>query len=216
MISDVVAVAWRAVGSPKAGPAVGREGICARCGVTDDLTPLRAVVSRNFTGYDDWRYPWRDGLCRACSWAYQAPLLRSLPHLVVRCPELLMPLSSSELGTALARPLAEDTAVVVPLRPGRKHVVSGAMWGHVVTDDALLSWTSGDVARLRVVDELRAAGFPASSLLQPAPPYQALQALPPHRYPEVLDWWAALQPWRDKPAWLQVACKTRPHTASPR
>jgi hypothetical protein len=35
----------------------------------------------------------------------------------------------------------------------------------IVTDGALLSWTSADVARLHVVHWLRAAGFPQSSLL---------------------------------------------------
>lgn len=214
MISDVVTVAWRAVGSPDVQPAKHARGICARCGEEGGLTPTRQVVSRNFTGNEQWRHPWRDGLCQACSWAYRAPLLRTLPHLIVRFPELLMPLTSAELATVLSRPLTGHSAVVVPLRPGRKHVVSGAAWGNIVTDDALLSWTAGDAGRLRIVHHLRAAGFPASSLTDPAPPYRQLHALPACRYAEVLDWWAQLHQWRAKPAWLHVAVKATPIRSS--
>ena len=147
-------------------------------------------------------------MCRACCWAYRTPLLRTVPHLIVRCPELLLSLSGSELHAALARPLTSGSAIVVPLRPGRKHVISGAAWGRIVTDDALLSWTDQDVACLDVVDDLRAAGFKTRSLYEPAPPHQVVRQLPAEQIPNILTRWDQLQPWRTNPVRMQIACKT--------
>lgn len=210
MITDVVEVAWRAVGSPDVGDSADRvQGTCARCGADDRVLPVRRVVSRNFTGYSEWRQPWRPGLCRPCSWAYQTPLLRAVPHSVTRFPELLAPMDAGQLTATLDRPLAPDVAVVVPLRPGRKHVISSAAWGHIATDDALLTWTADDAARLQLLQQLRDAGFPDHTLTQPAPPYRFLKQVPAGLYDEVLDWWTQLEPWRSRPAWLQVACRTR-------
>jgi hypothetical protein len=36
----------------------------------------------------------------------------------------------------------------VPLRPGRKHLLPTATWGHVTVDDAQLPWSTTDTARL--------------------------------------------------------------------
>lgn len=206
-MSDVVNVAWRAAGQPKVLPVSG-VGMCARCGLVDQLTPLRQVVSRNFTGFDGWCYPWRDGMCPACCWAYRTPLLRTVPHLIVRYPAMVVSLARRELRTVLARPLTSASAIVLPLRPGRKHVISGAAWGHIVTDNDLLSWTEDDAARLDVVDQLRTAGFTDRSLFEPAPPYPLLRALPAGQIPEILNWWDQLRQWRRHPVRLQVALKT--------
>lgn len=206
-MSDVVNVAWQAAGQPKVLP-VSEAGLCARCGLVDHLTPVRHVVSRNFAGFDSWCYPWRDGICPACCWAYRTPLLRTVPHLIVRYPAMVVSLAGRELRATLARPLTSASAIVLPLRPGRKHVISGAAWGHIATDNDLLPWTEDDAARLDLVDQLRTAGFTDRSLFEPAPPYPLLRALPTDQIPDILNWWDQLEQWRHNPVWLQVALKT--------
>lgn len=208
VITDVVEVAWRANGSPALGSAAAA-GSCSRCSTEDRLSPTLSVVSRNFSGYDGWADPSGLGLCRACTWAYRNPMLRTVPHLIIRWPELLQPLDCAALGAVLGRPVTSNSAVVVPLRPGRKHVVSGAAWGHVVTDDQLLTWGSPDVARLHLVNDLRAAGFGADDLYQPAPPYRVVARLEPDQLAWIFDAWDELRPWRTRPAWLQVAARTQ-------
>lgn len=211
MITDVVEVAWRAIGSPavvSTSAAATVWGLCARCAAEDRLAPTFHVLSRNFSGYDGWADPAGLGLCRACTWAYRNPMLRTVPHLIVKWPELLQPLDCAALAAVLDRPVTSDSAVVVPLRPGRKHVVSGAAWGHVVTDDQLLTWGSRDVARLRLVRALRTAGFSAGDLQQSAPPYQVIARLGPDQLVWTLAAWEELRPWRTRPVWLQVAVRS--------
>lgn len=211
MITDVVEVAWRANGSPAvvSTPPAAALGPCSRCSTEDRLAPTLSVVSRNFSSYDGWADPSGPGLCRACTWAYRNPMLRTVPHLIVRWPELLQPLDCAGLSAVLDRPVDANSAVVVPLRPGRKHVVSGASWGHVVTDDQLLTWGSLDVARLHLVRTLRESGFSAADLHQPAPPYPMVTQLDPAQLAWVLDAWEELRPWRSRPAWLQVAVRAQ-------
>jgi len=209
VISDVVQVAWAAVGCPRPVSAVSPAGICARCGRLDiALSPVRRVLSRNFSGFDDWTCPGLDGLCRPCSWAYQTPMLRLVPHLVVRRPELLTPLNRSELAALLTRPMASDEALVVPLRPGRQHVVAGATWGGIATDHLVLTWTAEDVARLGSVQDLRGLGCTLAALLQPAPPYHVVVRAGAARWQEVMNRWDELEPWRARQAWMQLAFKT--------
>jgi len=209
MISDVVQVAWTAVGCPRPAAATGPAGVCARCGRADTLlSPVRRVLSRNFSGFDDWARPALDGLCQACTWAYQTPLLRSVPHLVVRQPEMLTPLTRSELATLLTRPMTSDEALVVPLRPGRQHVVAGATWGGIATDHLVLTWTAEDVTRLGLVQNLRGLGCTLTALLQPAPPYQVVTRAGAGRWQELMDQWEQLQPWRSRETWMQLAMKT--------
>jgi hypothetical protein len=70
-----------------------------------------------------------------------------------------------------------DTAVVVPLRPGRKHLLPDARWDTATVDDAQLIWTSVDAHRLAVMRRLRAHGFSESMLCDDSPAY--LAGLPP-------------------------------------
>lgn len=206
MVTDVVEVAWRAHGSPSVTAAT-RHGLCARCGNADSLTVIRQVVSRNFTAFDSWSDPAGAGLCRACTWAYRSPMLRTIPHLVVRCPEMLTALSTDQLRTELRRQLAPDVTVVVPLRPGRKHVLSDAAWGHVATDEHLLTWTAEDAHRLGIVERLLALGYRASQLLQPAPPYPQTARLTRADAVTALQAWPELAPWRARRAWMAVATR---------
>ena len=206
MITDVVEVAWRAHGSPSA-MAGTLDGLCARCGTPDSLTVTRNVISRNFTAFDDWRDPAGAGLCRACTWAFRSPMLRTIPFLVVRFPEMLTPLATDQLRAQLREPMLPDKTVVVPLRPGRKHVLSGAAWGHVATDEHLLTWTSDDAHRLELAEQLLALGYRTSQLLQPAPPYPQTAALPIAQAVWALDAWQDLAPWRTKQVWMAVAVR---------
>ncbi len=206
MITDVVEVAWRAHGSPSA--MVGTlNGLCARCGTADSLTIVRHVISRNFTAFDDWCVPTGPGLCRACTWAFRSPMLRTIPHLVVRFPEMLTPLDTCQLRAQLRGQVPPDVTVVVPLRPGRKHVLSGAAWGHVATDEHRLTWTSDDARRLGLAEQLLALGYRASQLLQPAPPYHQTALLPIAEAMWALDAWQDLTPWRTRHVWMAVAAR---------
>lgn len=184
-------------------------GPCSRCETEDRLAPTLQVVSRNFSSYDGWADPAGLGLCRACTWAYRNPILRTVPHLIVKWPELLQPLDCLPWAPFSYQPVTSNSALVVPLRPGRKRVLAGAAWGHVVTDDQLLTWGSRDAARLRLVRALRTAGFSAEDLHRPAPPYRVIARLEPDQLVFTLAAWEQLRPWRSRPAWLQVAVRSQ-------
>lgn len=201
---DVLTAAWAAAGRPRVLEPAARGG-CARCGRADaDLVPARAVVSKVFTGHDGWADPSGTGLCPACTWGYRTPRLRANAHLVTREPLRLRPLSPARLGDLLTRPLAPEAAVVVPLRPGRKHLLPGAGWGRVTVENALLPWTAADADRLGAMRRLRALGFGSRMLAAPAPPWSVLRRLPRHWWADVLEDWSALAPWRTRPPWFDL------------
>lgn len=214
MLNDVVRAAWKAVGAP---PVVtkpsSRSGQCARCGAAGRLAATRQVVSRNFTAFSGWHDPGGFGLCNSCVWAYRHPMLRTIPHLIHRWPEMTVPLRATELRSELARPLSDDRALVVPLRVGRKHPVGHAQWGRIATDDVCLSWTAEDAARLSIVDRLRTAGVTMRELHGAAPPYRVVAKLPATQLRGFLSDWNELDPWRQRPLWLQLAARTEPPRA---
>lgn len=203
---DVLTAAWLGAGAPARLPA-GPAGQCARCAATGPLTPTRRAVSASFTGYDSWAHPAGGGLCPPCAWAYTTLSLRRVPHLVRRSPATLTPVSGPDVAALLRTgPLSSDLAVVVPLRPGRKHLLPAATWGQVTVDDARLSWTDADARRLHAVTRLRAQGFGTRMLTAPAPPFRVLHQLPASAWPAVAADWAALTPWRVPPGpWLALA-----------
>lgn len=216
MITDVVEVAWRAHGRPSTMDET-QYGRCARCGTPDALTVTRKVISRNFTAFDDWCHPTGPGLCRACTWAFRTPMLRTIPHLVRRSPEMLTPLDTFHLCAHLQGPVPADVTVVVPLRPGRKHILSGAAWGHVATDDHLLTWTADDARRLHLAEQLLTLGYRTSQLLQPAPPYHQTAQLPTTHAMWSIDAWQDLTPWRTRHVWMAVAIRAlRVHASAHR
>ena len=204
---DVLTTAWLSRGAPR---TVGRslDGSCARCGRDDlDLITVDAVVSRVFTGFDGWRDPCGLGLCPACSWGYRAPELRTVNHLVTADPPSLKQLDVTALGDLLTTPLRADVAVVVPLRPVRKHLFPTAVWGRVTVDDAHLPWTTADTVRLAAMHRLRAAGFGSRMLAEPAPPWPMLRRLPAGQWVQTLDDWRALGPWRSRRPWFDLAVR---------
>jgi hypothetical protein len=131
--------------------------------------------------------------------------LRAFPHLVTVHPPSLRQLNSTRLGDLLAVPLRPDVAVVVPLRPGRKHLLPTAVWGRVTVDDAHLPWTAADVLRFAAMRRLRARGFGSRMLHAPAPPWAVLRRLPTADRAYALDDWRTLDLWRSRRPWFDLA-----------
>lgn len=204
---DVLHAAWIAAGEPHiAGDRAG-VGRCGRCAAADTtLLPAASAVSKVFTAWDQWRNPNAPGLCNACTWGYRHSPLRTHVHLVTTEPRLAC-LSSAEVYHALAVPLPPDTAVILPLRPGRKHLLPQAQWGRVNVDDAALSWTSADVERLAAVRRLRRHGVGSRMLTEAAPPFGVMRRVGPPQHAALLADWDLLAPWRRRPLWLNVALR---------
>lgn len=201
---DVLTAAWQASEQPQVVPAQ-LHGPCARCGRQNvALVRTRAVVSKAFTGYDSWRDPCGAGLCPTCTWGYRTPQLRAAPHQVTARPTAMQRLEPHQLAAALAAALPADTAVIVPLRPGRKHLLPTAVWGRVTVEDAHLPWGADDATRLSAMHRLRALGFGSRMLAGPAPVWSVLRRLPRHWYGRVQHDWAVLEPWRDRPLWFEL------------
>lgn len=207
---DVLTTAYRAA-QPTTAPPPGpsddspTDATCARCGQpTHDRIRTTNVISKLFTAFDSWADPTSRYLCPVCSWGYRHPPLREGPHHVTK-----------GTLTALNRPgvvdvlssgrLPNEHALVVPLRPGRKHLLPEATWGQVTTDHAQLTWTADDALRLTVLARLRGRGFGSRLLTQQAPAYHVLARLPRRQHAAVLDDWDALQPWRTRTPWLDLA-----------
>lgn len=213
---NVLTAAWTATGAPVAPHAPGVAGACARCAEVGDLVSVRGVISKTFTGFDDWVDPNGPGVCSACAWGYSTPALRVAPHLIVRDPAAIQELSRVEVGLLLQRGgLEPGLAVVVPLRPGRKHVLPAAEWGRVSIEDAQLPWRDRDAGLLQLVVDLRDRGFGTRMLIEPAPPFQVLQTLPRCQWAQVMRLWNRLAPWRtpDNP-WLALALRVTTPTSA--
>lgn len=200
------AAAWQGAGSPTSLSVPTASGVCCRCGSRgDDLTPVHQVVSAHFGGRDHWLHPGGDALCAACTWCYRHPPLRSLPHLLTRRPPAVVALTPPGLRHVLAAPVTTEQVVTIPTRPGRKHLVPTAVWGHVMLDDIAVPWTRVDTVRLSVVEELRALGVTRRDFTDPAPPWHALCHASPTARRRILTGWDQLADWRCRLPWLHVA-----------
>ncbi len=202
---DVLTAAWTGAGEPHLDTEDGRLERCDRCGRTAALTPVREVVSKVFTAFDSWVSPaGTNGVCSSCVWGYKNPDLRSAIHLVT--PTHLVELDRHATTQLLYGPLAGVVALVVPLRPGRKHLLPVARWGRITTDAAALTWSTSDAERLRHVVELRDLGFGSRMLTEPSPPYPVLRQVSPELHAHVVDIWSALNTWRTTAQpWLDLA-----------
>ena len=209
---DVVTAAWVASGSPPLSDPV-RLGRCSRCGRHDaPVQPSHRVVSAQFTDYDAWVDVSSGQLCAACSWGYRHPALRAGAHRITRTPVSLASCSRSEVTTLLTKGrLPVDVAVVVPLHPGRKHLVPVAQWGKVTTDAVAVTWTDHDAARLTVMQQLRALGFGSRMLDQPVPPWRTFTALSSDHQHTARQLWPQLDPWRHRRPWMDLAAWACPH-----
>ncbi|MCZ4590315.1 hypothetical protein O4328_43015 [Rhodococcus opacus] len=125
---DVVWAAYTAAeGAVDAIERADRASGCARCGhATTVMTPVGQVISRRFTGYESWTNLAGRRLCAVCVWVYRHRPLRTETHLVTRDPATLRTANSALLHQVLSTTVAADTAVIVPLRPGRKHLLPDA------------------------------------------------------------------------------------------
>lgn len=211
----VLDAAWSGSGTSARNLGAG-EGACARCARSGAVVPVRAAISKTFTGFDDWDDPSGPGLCPACAWGYTAPALRSVPHLVGRDPASLQRLDRPRAGELLSSGgLSPDLALIVPLRPGRKHLLPTAVWGRISVDDARLTWRKRDAELLALVLQLRGVGFGSRMLGEPAAPFRVLRTLPPGRWSWVLWAWDELACWRapDSP-WLTLALHLTTPTVS--
>ena len=203
---SVLQVAWQAAGATQPD-GDGQQGECARCGREAALMAVRAVISDQFTGFDSWLSPGRGGLCPACVWGYTTPSLRLNAQLVNRATGTYTVVDRGEVGDYLSEGgLSADVALVVPLRPGRKHVLPEAVWGRVCTENAQVGWTTRDCARLEQVRWLRGCGFGPRMLTEAAPAWSVLRRVDQKLWAQVLRAWDELAVWRieDSP-WLAVA-----------
>lgn len=207
---DVLSCAWVANGAPPA-PNASQWGRCARCSRAAALTATRQVVSKAFTALDQWAEPAGFGLCATCSWSYTTPMLRSQPHLVTQHPTMTV-LGLAQVYQLLAsQPLEPTTALVVPLRPGRKHLLPQATWGRVTIDNIALPWSVGEVWLLGLVGQLRRLGFGSQMIAQPAPAWPVLRRHPQNLWPDIQSAWSELNPWRPQSPWLELALHLAPH-----
>ena len=200
-----VLAAWIGAGSPAPVERLVTHGRCGRCLAQAPLVPTAQVVSENFTGYGAWLGEPARGLCPACTWCYRTPQLRAQAHQITQGPPTLTNLPLPRLRSLLAKPLTPALAVTVPLRANRKHVLPDAVWGRVVVDGTVISWTSRDAELLKVLDELRAAGVPGPALAAAAPPWKVVSVLPAKERALVMSSWDSLQPWRARRPWLDLA-----------
>lgn len=202
---DVVRTAWQGSGAPQRATE-GLRGRCSRCGIEGRLTATREVISPTFTGYENWVHAGGPGLCEPCTWGYRTPALRTAITVVFRQPARCQQLDRASCLGLLQCAIPAGMALVVPLRPGRKHLLPIAQWGKVCTDTAVMAWTAREAALLQLVLELRRLGFGSHMISQPAVPFPMMQRLPAAVADWVMGVWPQLDPWRrpDGP-WLPLA-----------
>lgn len=219
-MTTVVQAAWAAAGSPVIQPDLTPlpTGTCARCAAGSvEITRVTGAISKLFTAFDGWHYPTLPGLCHACAWAYRTPCLRRSPHLVSAATGQLAEIAASKVTSVLAGgPLAHTTALVVPLRPGRKHLLPEARWGAITTDHATIPWSRADAGRMTALQRLRDHGFGTRMLTQPAPTWQVLRRQPLPQWAHIVDDWRRLDPWRQRRPWLALALHITTPTATRR
>lgn len=200
---DVLSAAW--IGARGPLPAdLAAEGVCARCGTAGRLSPVADVVSKNFTAYDGWIDPSGGGLCATCVWGYRTVGLRQHAHVVSHAPAALRCLELAELARVLSAPVPRSSAVIVPLRRGRQHLLPAAAWGRVTVDGAQLGWTSSDVERLQIMATLRAEGVGPRAFSASAPPFSIVRRLPSTRWADLMVMWDQLAAWRASALWLRL------------
>ncbi|MDV7246387.1 MULTISPECIES: hypothetical protein [Rhodococcus] len=206
---DVVWAAYTAAVEPvdAASPDDRMTG-CARCGrTTAVMSPVGQVISRRFTGFESWTNLSGRNLCQVCVWGYRHRPLRTDVHVVTRNPATLTSATPALLHRVLSTTVDADTAVIVPLRPGRKHLIPDARWGLVTVDDTRLPWQDHDAGRLAVLHRLRGHGFTETVLREDTPAYAVLRRIPADQWPQVFDDWNRLAPWRRAQPWWEVGIR---------
>ncbi len=201
---DVLYAAWVAAGAPGADLADEAEQ-CAQCGRPGAGLPVSAAVSKVFTGFDRWQQPTGRTLCPACAWSYRSPSLRTEVHLVRQDGPTLEPIAQPARWLLEADGDLRSVCLIVPLRPGRKHLLPSAAWHTITTDDVTVSWSAAENERLTALRWLQSAGFTVPALRAAAPPWAALSRVERSRWGQVLHAWSELDPWRANSLWFDLA-----------
>lgn len=201
----VAAALWDGAGRPEipgqgrgahTPPAPTRTVTCILCGATAIGCAIRDVTSGNFLDWD--RCPHTgDGFCRPCAWTLRHKPLRLTPHVVTAT-------ATHHDLTVLHDPLGHGVAVIVPVSR-QKHVAPWARWGTVTTDNDQVTWTIEHAELLAVYAELRSLGFGETALTETEPRWQILSKL--DRRHDVIDLWHRLDPWRRRPACMDIAAR---------
>lgn len=202
---DLVMLAWQAAGSPTVKADQVLTGLCSRCSTpTSHGVPTRACISKKFTAFESWDNPRGQLLCPACAWSYREPALRTRAHILTQRLTLTAATTTELCADLLTGPLNPTRALVIPLRPGRKHLIHHATWGRIALDDTTVTWTAADAGRLEATLRLRRHGFGPRMLTQPAPCWDVLYSIPRNHWAAITLDWNALNPWRATP-WLPLA-----------
>lgn len=204
--SDPLRTAWRVLGQDAV--STSRKNLfsyCGRCGLEENLTPLKEIVSNNFTGWGTVN-PATSGFCDSCAWGYRDERLRFLPMIVSLDGNAIFA-SNKQVATLLSYSLSPDFAISVPFL-GKKHLLPHAEWGKVVSDDGALSWRSAEAGLIEVFSHLRAFNIYESEFLEPAPPFRAVLNLSSdtNAILELMNWWEKLIVWQRSP-YFRVALR---------
>lgn len=207
-------MAWRSLADQgsSADPEITHTGTCARCRVITDLTPLRATLSENFTGWGSVD-PAGEGLCESCAWGFREAVLRTRPVVVHRDWGALWA-SRLEVTQCLSFALTDEVAVSLPV-DGRKHLLPHAEWACVVSDDGPLVWGQAQASLVTLVAELRQAGIRENEFVEPVPPFRVVSLVMSDTAAtlDLMARWELLRPWQSGPH-LGVAVRaTRPSPA---
>lgn len=205
---------WTATGRPppnwqgKAKTTIAapssRPGVCALTGTPGDVWPI-GKVSTTLTAWD--RFPHRDtdpagmALGPAAAWAFRCRIAMQQPHIL--SPAGVVAAQPAQLFGALIH-WTPTSWVSVP-QSRQKHLLPYAQPGTVQVDNETLRWDTSDTGRLHAYQQLRAQGFGETALAEPVPRFVILTKTP---HPaDMLRLWPTLDPWRQHPAYLDVAAR---------
>lgn len=203
--ADPLHALWVTLGKPlPQGAPMNKSGTCSRCSTASTTASrLKVVVSDKFTGWANYTHDPDPLWCIPCTWAHTEPTIRTHPWRINVHPDPKF--ADQTLCDDLRAALPPHVALVVPISR-HKHILASAKWGHITTDDRLLTWTVHEARRFNLVCTLRDLGFNEAALSEPAPRYEQLAQLDSHVMTHVLDNWAELEPWRRDPTYLKIAC----------
>lgn len=207
---DVLTAAWVGAGSPTPH-ATSLTGDCSHCGSATSWSRCGPWCPSSSPDSTDGPTPRVEACARDAPGGTPQPSC-ALEHTWSPETRQAWPLDRAGVAALLrSGPLGTDSALVVPLRPGRKHLLPMATWGRVAVEDVDLGWNHQELARLRQIDRLRALGFGSRMLTAAAPPFQVMRTLTPEQFPQVLDAWSQLEPWRQPgtPGW-HLPCTSPP------
>ena len=179
-------------------------GTCVLTGTHGPVVDTRHILSGMFTQWD--RLPYRHapdaGMSIPAAWAFRLRAAMQRPHATI--DGTFREVDPPALFTAL-HDLDHESIITVP-QSRQKHLLPYAETGTVRVDDRSIAWTTYDKHRLGHLAALRALGFGETALTEPAPRWAVLAKHPTDLRLSIIDQWGLLDPWRDDPTYLHVAC----------